>query len=149
MIDSEGLLIQHEDDRQFPYDDATGKTLKSGDTVIGNITIGIGRNLSGIGLSKSERRMLLKNDIERVQMDLDSKLPWWRSMSQERQLVFVDMCFNLGLAGFLDFKVMLELCREGHYDAASVAGLNSKWATQVGTRATDMMTLLRTGSFQV
>lgn len=143
------LLIQHEDDRQFPYDDATGKTLKPGDTLVGNITCGVGRNASGIGFFKGERLYLLNNDIDRVNIDLDSHLPWWRSMSVERQIVFQDMCFNLGISSFLGFTDFLALCRVGHYDAAAVAGLDSRWATQVGARATQMMTLLRTGSFQV
>lgn len=134
MIDIAGLLIQHEGLRLKPYTDTEGK-----------LTIGVGRNLTDVGISKSEAMLLLHHDIERTQTGLDSKIPWWRSMSPERQLVFVDMAFNLGLAGFLEFKVMLELCREGHYDAASVAGLDSKWATQVGARATQMMRVLKDG----
>ena len=44
-------LVIDEGDRNFPYDDATGRTLIRGDTLKGNITVGIGRNISGIGIS--------------------------------------------------------------------------------------------------
>ena len=44
-------LIPEESERYFVYDDATGKTILKGSTVVGNPTIGIGRNLSGEGLS--------------------------------------------------------------------------------------------------
>src|SRR6185295_16515138 len=131
------LLIRHEGLRLKPYKD-----------IVGKMTIGVGRNLDDVGVSKGEALYLLNNDIERVSGDLDSKMPWWRSMSVARQFVFQDMCFNLGLQGFLGFTTFLELCRIGHYDAAAVAGLDSRWAQQVGVRATQMMTLLKTGSWE-
>lgn len=132
------LLIQDEGLRLKPYQDSVGKW-----------TIGVGRNLSDVGISKSEALQLLDNDIERVQMELDASLPWWRTMTPDRQSVFINMCFNLGLQHFLGFTDMLELSRQGHYDAASVAGMKSKWATQVGLRAVQLMVMLRTGAIEV
>ena len=128
------LLIQHEGLRLKPYRDTVGKW-----------TIGVGRNLDDVGISKAEAMMLLDNDIARVCSELDGALSWWRTMTPDRQSVFINMCFNLGLAGFLGFKSMLELCRHHHYDAAAVAGLDSKWAQQVGDRAVQLMSMLKHG----
>lgn len=128
------LLIQHEGLRLKPYTDTRGI-----------LTIGVGRNLDSVGISKNEALYLLQNDIDRVSLALDGAIPWWRLMDPVRQLVFLDMAFNLGVASFLGFKVTLELCRQGHYDAASVEGLRSAWAEQVGARAVQLMGMLRTG----
>lgn len=128
------LLIQHEGLRLKPYTDTRGI-----------LTIGVGRNLDSVGISKNEALYLLQNDIDRVSLALDGAIPWWRAMDPIRQLVFLDMAFNLGMAGFLSFKATLELCRQGHYDAASAEGLRSAWAEQVGARAVQLMGMLRTG----
>lgn len=132
------LIIQHEGLRLFPYKDS-----------VGILTIGVGRNLERTGISKSEALMLLDHDIDSACGGLDATLPWWRTMDPARQSVFINMTFNLGLQGFLGFKVMLELCRQGEYTAASEAMLQSKWAAQVGVRATQLATMMRQGSTEV
>src|SRR5438128_3140278 len=70
----------------------------------GKLTIGVGRNLSDVGISQGEALTLLDNDIDAASDALDSHLPWWRQMDDIRQEVLLSMCFNMGINRLLGFK---------------------------------------------
>ena len=74
-------LLGHEGEVLRAYDDATGRVVNPGDTVKGWLTIGVGRNLVGRGITQAESRYLLANDIAAVDAELDAQLPLWRSWS--------------------------------------------------------------------
>lgn len=116
---------------------------------VGKLTIGVGRNLDDVGLSDDEMDYLLKNDIKRVEADLDRALPWWREMSPNRQRVLANMCFNMGLGnskrGLLSFRNTLEKMRTGDYAGAARGMLASQWARQVKGRAHRLADLMRAG----
>lgn len=125
------MLIQHEGIRYKPYTDMVGK-----------LTIGVGRNLTDLGIDRSEVEFLLDNDIKRTLGNLQARLPWYKTLSEDQQLVIADMCFNLGLQGLLGFKDFLGWLKEGDYQNARAAMLNSKWALQVGQRALELAQLI-------
>ena len=87
---------------------AEGMELKSYTCSQGYITLGVGRNVEELGITEDEARYLLDNDILRVSRELDNNIPWWRDLSEVRQRIFVDMCFNLGISRFLQFKLALQ-----------------------------------------
>jgi lysozyme len=128
------LLKKHEGLRLKPYKDSVGK-----------LTIGVGRNLSDVGIFEEEAEMMLMNDIDRCIDDLDYHIPWWDSIDEIRQMVLVDMCFNLGIFGLLGFKNTLESIKFGNYEKASQQMLDSKWAIQVGNRAKELSEMMRGG----
>ncbi len=127
-------LSLHEDKRSFPYVDSVGK-----------VSIGIGRNLDDRGLSPDEIDYLYRNDIELVVSDLNNHLPWWRSMSENRQRVILDMCFNMGIHRLLGFHTTLRLMSEGKYAEASRQMLQSKWRKQVKGRALRLSRMMEQG----
>lgn len=98
-------------------------------------SIGVGRNLVGVGISKAEAMILLGNDIAAAEQALDYNAPWWRGLDPVRQAVLVNMCFNMGWAKLSGFKNTLALIQSGSYGPASQAMLASAWAAQVGARA--------------
>jgi lysozyme len=57
----------------------------------------------------------------------------------------IDMCFNLGIGGLLEFKNTLASIQSGDYQKASEQMLQSKWATQVGNRATELSEMMKEG----
>lgn len=111
----------------------------------GALTIGVGRNLDDRGITEHEALYLLDNDITRVQSELDVNIPSWRGLSDARQMVLMDMCFNLGISRFLKFKRMLAALRDGDYETAAREALLSKWADQVGQRARTLAEMMRRG----
>ena len=128
------LLKKHESIRLKPYLDTVGK-----------LTIGIGRNLDDVGISLDEAEYMCNNDIDRCIWDLDKHLPWYKDLSENRQLVLMDMCFNLGISKLLGFKDTLASIKAGNYELASEQMLQSKWASQVKGRALELSNMMREG----
>lgn len=122
-----------------------GLRLKPYKDTVGKWTIGVGRNLDDVGISKSEAMMLLGADIDKVVAQLDAALPWWRRMTEARQNVVANMAFNLGINGLLGFKNTLASMQAGDYKAAAAGMLASKWASQVGDRAKRLADIMREG----
>lgn len=127
-------LIRDEAERLKPYTDTVGK-----------LTIGIGRNLSDRGISTEESRYLWNNDIDEVEKTLDRAFGWWRTLTEARQRVLVNMCFNLGLSRLLLFRKTLTAIHDGNYAEAAREMLESKWAQQVGARAERLAKLMEDG----
>ena len=124
-------LRKHEGERLQPYR-----------CTAGYLTIGVGRNLDAKGISQGESEILLMSDMEDVESDLDRSLPWWREESENVRLVLADMCFNLGIRGLLKFKRFLAAIERGDTETAKVEMMDSKWAGQVGRRATNLREML-------
>ena len=130
-------LKQHEGLRLKPYTDTVGK-----------LTLGIGRNLEGKGITEKEALFMLNNDVDYFYSQLNKRLTWFNALDDARQNVLVNMAFNLGIRGLLTFKMTLSLIEYGDYDNAATEMLNSVWAYQVGQRAIELSKQMATGEFQ-
>jgi lysozyme len=130
-------LIRDEGIRLKPYRDSFGK-----------LTIGVGRNLDDVGITKDEAVFLLHNDIRAAEDAVFKALSWTVNIDPIRRAVLVNMAFNMGIGGLLAFKHTLELVKLGKYEEASDEMLNSHWAEQVGARAARLSVQMRTGEWQ-
>lgn len=119
-----------------PYQDTVGK-----------ITIGYGRNLEDVGISKDEADILLSNDIDLAHRELLRVMPSASSIDEARQNVLVNMIFNIGAPRFLGFKKMIAAVEARNYPLAAKEMLDSKWAKQVGKRANVLAEQMKTGSY--
>lgn len=137
--------------RSKPYDDATGKELRPGDTLKGNLTIGIGRNLTGVGLSSQEIFTLNDNDIDAVENEIlhSSIADLYQKLDIVRAAALVNMVFNMGLDTFLKFEVFIALLRQGSFSQAANDLAATAWAKQVGPRAVRLEAQIRTGQWQL
>lgn len=143
-----------------------GERLKAYRCTAGKNTIGVGRNLDDVGISKAETtaigitvasalakgisrsqsRALLANDIDRCERDLDRRLPWWRGLDGVRQRVLLNMCFNLGITRLLGFRNTLKAMEARRFAAAAAGMMASLWARQVGARASRLSAMMKNGS---
>ena len=130
-------LLRHEGFRSKPYKDTVGK-----------MTIGIGRNLDDVGITKDEAFYLLNDDINTAIISLNV-IPFLDEIDQVRQCVLIEMCFNMGINRLLQFKNMLSALEAKEYDKAANEMLDSKWAKQVGERALHLAFTMRSGRFMV
>lgn len=132
----------------------------------GKRTIGIGRNLDDVGISKAETaalgittasaiacgitpaqsRALFANDITACEQQLDAKLPWWRGLGDVRQRVLLNMCFNLGISRLLGFRNTLAKMGRGDFAGAAAGMRASLWARQVGARAERLAVMMEKGT---
>jgi lysozyme len=113
----------------------------------GKLTIGYGRNVEDRGITEKEANLLLENDILDMKLELEDRLPLFKYLDDVRQNVLIEMAFNIGIKGLLNFKKTLEYISIKDYDKASEEMLNSKWASQVGKRAITLSNLLKKGEF--
>lgn len=130
-VDVSSLIKKHEGLRLKPYRCSTGK-----------LTVGYGRNLDDAGINLAEAEMMLENDIRRTTLELMT-FSWYSSLDAVRRAALVDMLYNLGLPSFMGFEKMLAALDVGDYVGAAVQMLDSKWATQVGSRATELADMVR------
>ena len=124
-----------------------GLSLKPYRCPAGKLTIGYGRNLEQNGITSSEAELLLYNDIQNCYADC-VKFSFWNRLSIARQAVLIDMCFNLGFARLKQFKKMLAALTDGDYEIAAEQMLDSVWAKQVKSRATELAEIMRKGEIK-
>lgn len=120
-----------------------GKVLHPYKDTVGKVTIGVGRNLDDMGVSESEAMLMLLNDIDRVRKELKKNIPWYTTLPKPAQKGLENMCFNLGWPRLSGFRRMLAALENRHFNAAADESLDSKWARQVGARATRIAQLYR------
>ena len=111
---------------------------------VGVNTIGYGRNLDDVGISRDEADFMLDNDIEAVERQLDA-IDEYTSLDHVRQTVIANLCFNVGFRGLMGFRRMWAAIGRNDYSAASKEMMSSKWARQVGVRAVELSEIMRTG----
>ena len=121
-----------------------GLRLKVYQDTVGKATIGYGRNLDDVGITRVEADLLLASDIEKVERQLQT-IDEYLALDPVRQTVIANMAFNLGFYGLMQFKRMWAAIGRGDYTEASKQMLSSKWARQVGTRAVELSEIMRTG----
>lgn len=112
----------------------------------GQITIGIGRNLTDNGLSEDEIEYLFEHDMMRVEAEAISEFgdKRWESFSLKVKLVILDMLFNMGLSRFKTFKKMIKALKQFNWREASEELRNSRYFRQNTSRASvNMMLLMR------
>lgn len=129
----ESLIERHEGRRALPYLDSRNVW-----------TIGIGHNMAK-PISARAIQQIFEDDLHEAMNDCVHAFPWFADLSVPRQWVLVDMCFNLGLTKLRQFAKMMQALSLGEYETAAQEMLDSDWATQVGSRATELAHLMRDG----
>jgi len=118
---------------------------------LGYLTIGYGRLIDkskGGGITESEAEYLLANDVNGVYDSLMHNLSCFTTLDAPRQAVLLNMAFQMGVHGLMQFKSTLNLIELGDYDSAADNMLKSLWASQTPNRAKEMATQMRTGQWQ-
>jgi lysozyme len=119
---------------------------------LGYYTIGIGRLVDarkpGAGLRPVEMAFMLQNDIDDRVDQLTRRIPWFQDLDDARKGVLLNMSFQMGVDGLLGFHNTLALIRDGKYENAAHAMMQSLWAKQTPARAQRMADQMRTGLWQ-
>tara|TARA_R100001530_G_scaffold119006_1_gene86159 strand:- start:213 stop:704 length:492 start_codon:yes stop_codon:yes gene_type:complete len=149
-------LVRHEGIRLKVYKDSLGID-----------TIGVGRNIEDRGFSEFELNtlgktleeiyeegiteedayFLLKIDINIITNELFKVKPITKLIDSIRQLVLIDMAFNMGVPRLCNFINMWAALEQYDYNKAAKEMLDSRWAKQVKTRATRLAHSMRHGIY--
>ncbi len=147
---------------------AEGLRLQVYKDTLGIDTIGIGRNLEDRGITKEELDdldiptiehvyeygiteadavYLATNDVQIVEEELVRAHPCVDRLDSVRQLILIDMAFNMGVPRLCKFKKMWAAVECGDYPTAAKEMLDSRWAKQVKGRATKLANAMHNGEF--
>jgi lysozyme len=102
---------------------------------------------SNLTITPEASAVLFDNDIRRFERGVRELLPWSAQLDEARFGVLVNMAFNMGLAGLSGFHRFLAAMKARNWQAAGVHMMNSKWALQVGARATRLRQQVLTGQW--
>jgi lysozyme len=158
----EELLLKHEGYKEYPYKDTKGK-----------LTVGIGRNITDRPITPKEvsylivknkitqsegnninvenrvslhaAKALLEEDVKSLINKMNVSVPCFKNLDMVRQAVLIDMAYNMGMGGLLEFKRTLAAVKDGNYKDAAKDMLESQWSLQVKERATELAKMMKTG----
>ncbi len=144
-------LKRHEGYRKHQYADT-----------VGLMTIGYGyclshnplrlsdeklKRITENGISKEEAEEILNQCVIQTHNKLALTLSFFTALSTVRQECLVNMAFNIGVAGLMEFKHMNFCLRAGDYEGAAREMRDSKWAFQVKGRAAELAEQMRSGEY--
>lgn len=117
----------------------------------GYVTIGIGVLIDrdkGGGITKEESAYLFNNRLALKKAELVEKAPWVAKLDEVRFGVLLNMSYQMGVNGVLNFKKTMQYVKDGKYQAAASEMLNSTWAKQTPERAVRLSDQMATGEWQ-
>ena len=125
-------IKRDEEFKSMPYNDSEGYP-----------TIGYGTKL---GISEEEATWLLEHRLNKVKDKVSLRLTHnGIYISNSVRKALYNMAYNLGVDGLFKFKKMLQALKNNDYELASKEAIDSKWATQVGSRAIEIADTIRKG----
>jgi lysozyme len=148
------MIKRHEGWLGCAYNDADGYLFEQHDLEKeGTVTIGHGFNISRVGvrlpmdLADEWLRRIVVDMAKKLSDDHNFeeeffKLDQPKPFPEEVQIVVLDMIYNLGLAGFLNFKKTVSFIINEKYQEAATEMLDSKWAKQVPKRAMELSKIM-------
>ena len=124
----------------------------------GKLTIGYGHNLEARPYYKGKpiphiiaedfAEELLQYDIEKTEKLLIELCPTYRHVSPARQDALLNMAFQMGVRGLLEFKRMFAALDAGNYEKAYIEAMESKWYRQTPGRANRVARQMLYGEYQ-
>ncbi len=84
-----------------------------------------------------------------IYLILDEKFPFFKKLSEVRQIVLVEMAKQTSIGGLMTFKKMLAALGRGDYNAASKHMLYSTWYERVGLKAYELAKIMKTNNMKL
>ena len=97
-------------------------------------------------LSDAQIDRLLADDLVTAIGDARDLIADFDSLAAARQIVLVDMAFNLGKPRLANFRKMIAAIDAGDWDEAAAQMMDSRWYRQVKTRGDRNVAVMRTGT---
>ncbi len=140
------LISQHEGNRLSVYPDSLGNptigkgfNLARGDAreILDSVGADYAAVMSGSPLTQAQVDQIFALTLRVATAQAIALVPSWEALSETRQAVLTDMCFEMGALGLSKFHGMLAAIEAQDWNRAAAEMLNSEWARQVPHRAKD------------
>ena len=110
-------------------------------------TVGIGYTKGVTVDSTMEQKQaekITEGHVAELDAALHRALPWYAEASFVTKTVLINMAYNMGLHGLLQFRNTLAFMSQGNWAKAAANMRQSLWAKQVGARARRLITRIET-----
>lgn len=91
-------------------------------------TIGYGAAIKDLEIDEDIAEMILIRQIHRLEKRVAETFDWYDTSPEKIKDVVVEMCFQIGVSGFMKFKKTIQYCSDKDWANMSVEMLDSKWA---------------------
>lgn len=133
-------LVADEARKTYLYDDATGKRITKGSTVVGHPTWGIGFDCDALDFTDAAIDAQFEAVRTRVVNEVFNALPWTAQLTAGPLRAVIDIAYNAGLGGLLGFHKMLTALERGDRATAANEVIQS---TLAPARAQRLANLIR------
>ena len=107
-------------------------------------TIGYGFTIKDLEIDKDVADLILMKKLHTLLQRITIAFPWFENIDNIAKSVVVNMCYQLGLRGFSQFKKTIYYLETEQYEEASMEMLDSLWAKQTPNRANELSELMST-----
>ncbi len=112
--------------------------------IYGFDTFGYGTCVKDLELTEDMAAVIMEMALLKIAVNCFSRYSWLSTCPTVIQEVVVEMCYQMGIEGFSQFRKMIGHLEEGSWKKAAKEGLNSKWARQDSPdRAKELMDRIR------
>lgn len=142
-------LVRHEGGcKTTPYMDCCGKRrVECACAIPGHLTIGVGHNLDVNPIDADLLMSLFDRKRMAVENEVLSEFPWAKDLHEPRYAVIVNMAYNMGVGGVMEFHRMIDAIGQQDWARAAAEMRNSTWYRQVGARGEELARQMETDSW--
>jgi lysozyme len=102
---------------------------------LGFDTVGFGTKMP---LDEDEAELLLTHRLKKKIKEIEAKEPYINKLPLEKQEIVIEMAYQMGVTGVMNFKNMWVALKENDYKTAGAEMLDSLWAKQTPNRAKEL-----------
>ena len=107
-------------------------------------TIGYGFAIKDLIIDRDVADLILMKKLHTLLQRIAIAFHWFENIDNIAKSVVVNMCYQLGLRGFSQFKKTIYYLETEQYEEASMEMLDSLWAKQTPNRANELSELMST-----
>ena len=105
---------------------------------LGIDTIGYGFAIKDLELDADICDIILERKLHALSDSIYIKFGWFKYMPPEIKDIVTEMCYQLGVTGFSNFRKTIAYLQDKQFKDASVEMLDSRWADQTPNRAKEL-----------
>jgi len=109
---------------------------------LGYPTIGDGLAIKDLVLSVGVADMILKEKLLQLIAEIRERFNWFHYMPEQIQNVIIEMCYQMGIGGFMTFPKTIGCFQTRQWKEAAREMLDSTWHKQTPKRAEELAGLV-------
>lgn len=94
-------------------------------------------------IEEDESEVVAQMKLKKIIKEFERREPFINKLPLSKQMILVEMSYQMGVSGVLNFRKMIGAIKRDDYISASKEMLNSQWATQTPSRAKKLAEIMR------